>query len=247
MPIFKLSKNLWFPSPELAEDGLLALGGDLSRERLLLAYQNGIFPWFAEDEPILWWSPDPRIVFFPGQVHVSRRLGRTLRTGGFECTFDRDFEGVIQACAGIARRGEQGTWLSPRMATAYIALHRAGHAHSLECWRDGALAGGLYGVSLGGAFFGESMFSRVPDASKVALAMLSAQLHAWGFVVIDAQVSNPHLRRMGAREISRAAFMALLERSRALPSRPTPWTIEVRMVDVWGLNAPEAQPDIEAP
>lgn len=211
MPIFRLSQKLVFPPAELAEDGLLAVGGDLCQDRLLLAYRQGIFPWYSDDEPILWWSPDPRMVLYPNRMYVSRRLLRILRSGRFQFTLDTAFEDVIDVCATIPRRDQEGSWITPEMRDAYVGLHRAGYAHSVECWRDGVLAGGLYGVSLGRCFFGESMFSRERDASKSALYVLCAECQARGVQLIDCQVANPHLFRMGAREIPRSAFLRLLQ------------------------------------
>jgi leucyl/phenylalanyl-tRNA--protein transferase len=207
MPIYQLGKELIFPRPELAEDdGLLAVGGDLSPERLLLAYSLGIFPWFAEGDPILWWSPAPRLIIEPGRLHVPSRLRRTLRQGVFQITMDTAFARVIAACASIPRAGDRSTWITPAMITAYCRLHELGFAHSVECWQDEKLAGGLYGLALGGVFFGESMFSRISDSSKVALTWLVKQLHKWDFAFIDCQVANMHLRRLGAVEISRQEF-----------------------------------------
>ncbi|MFA7346373.1 MAG: leucyl/phenylalanyl-tRNA--protein transferase, partial [Desulfurivibrionaceae bacterium] len=177
MPVFQLSDSLLFPPPALAEeDGLLAVGGDLSVPRLLLAYQHGIFPWYSPGEPILWWSPNPRLVLFPEEFHLSKRLGRTIRQQVFSTTFDTDFSGVINQCANLRLDDGQGTWLDEAMIQAYCELHELGHAHSVECRQEGKLVGGLYGVSLGAVFFGESMFSLVRDSSKVALAGLVERL-----------------------------------------------------------------------
>ncbi len=186
-------------------NGLLAVGGDLSTETLLRAYRRGIFPWFSDDDPILWWSPDPRMVLFPAELHVTRSMRKTMRSGRFDVTADRDFEQVIMACRQ-PRRGEAGTWITTQMVDAYLRLHRAGYAHSVETWVDGELAGGLYGVAIGRAFFGESMFTHVADASKVALIALTRQLHAWNFGIIDCQMRTQHLASFGAREIPRAEF-----------------------------------------
>lgn len=198
-----------FPPVESAAqvpNGLLAVGGSLRPERLLAAYRNGIFPWFGEGEPILWWSPDPRCVLFPDSMHVSRSLWRTLNRGHFDVTRDHDFAGVISGCAE-PRAGSPGTWIVPEMRAAYLELHRLGYASSFETWNDGALAGGVYGVQLGRVFFGESMFSRRTDASKVAL------LHAArdpSIALIDCQLPNPHLMRLGAQSIARSHFLELL-------------------------------------
>jgi leucyl/phenylalanyl-tRNA--protein transferase len=192
-------------------DGLLAVGGDLSPARLLYAYRHGIFPWYHADQPILWWSPDPRAVFFPAEFHVSRSLGRRLRRGGFEIRLDTAFAEVMAACAAPrAQQPEGGTWLTAAMQAAYGELHRLGHAHSLEIWMDGALAGGVYGIALGGVFFGESMFSRVTDGSKIALACLTRHLQRLDFALLDCQVSSDHLLRLGCSLIPRAEFHTLL-------------------------------------
>jgi len=191
-------------------NGLLAAGGDLSPERLLDAYRRGIFPWYSEGDPILWWSPDPRMVLFPRELKISRSLGKTLRNRLYEARFDSAFEEVIKSCAA-PRKGEAGTWISEAMIQAYLELHRLGHAHSVETWIDGDLAGGLYGVAVGRVFFGESMFSRVRDASKIALAALVAHLDSTGFGLIDCQMHTRHLETLGAREIPRARFSRLLE------------------------------------
>lgn len=208
MPIFRLTSKLAFPDPRLASpEGLLAVGGDLSPERLLLAYSLGIFPWYGSGDPLLWWSPDPRCVIFPGQVHVSRRLDRTLGQGTFRITCNAAFDQVVAACAETREQNGEGTWLVPEMQAAYRRLHILGYAHSVEAWRDGELAGGLYGVILDRFFFGESMFHRVTDASKVVLVKLCRYLAAHRFELLDCQVPNPHLFRMGATQLSRAAFL----------------------------------------
>ncbi|HET7588144.1 MAG TPA: leucyl/phenylalanyl-tRNA--protein transferase [Gammaproteobacteria bacterium] len=197
-----------FPAVERAlvdPNGLLAAGGDLSIARLLAAYRRGIFPWYEDGQPILWWSPDPRTVLFPDEFHVSHSLRKTLRRNTFAVTVDRAFADVLDGCA--APRDDYGTWLTADMKQAYIRLHRAGYAHSIEAWRDGRLAGGLYGIELGRVFFGESMFSRESDASKVALAHLCQR----GYDLIDCQVESPHLRRLGARTISRQQFLECLD------------------------------------
>ncbi|MEN8176346.1 MAG: leucyl/phenylalanyl-tRNA--protein transferase [Pseudomonadota bacterium] len=221
-----------FPDPARAErypDGLLAVGGDLSPQRLLDAYRNGIFPWFNQGQPILWWSPDPRLVLFPERVRISRSLKKTLRKGVFSVSFDQAFEAVIRACAG-PRPDAAGTWILDEMIEAYLRLHRLGHAHSVEVWKDDRLAGGLYGVSIGTAFFGESMFSRENDASKVALVSLCTRLAAWRFEVIDCQLYSEHLVRLGAEEIAREEFLRLLQHACAQdpehdwPAPPGPFT-----------------------
>jgi len=217
-----------FPEVEraLAEpNGLLAAGADLSLPRLLDAYRNGIFPWFADDQPILWWSPDPRMVLFPAELKVSRSLARTMRNTRFEVRADTAFDEVIESCRQ-PRRAESGTWITEEMAEAYGALHRAGFAHSVETWLDGELVGGLYGVALGRAFFGESMFTRVSDASKIALVALARQLQRWGFGVIDCQMNTAHLASFGACEIPRAEFTRRLRELVHYAPVPVPWRLE---------------------
>jgi leucyl/phenylalanyl-tRNA--protein transferase len=203
-------------------NGLLAAGGDLATETLLRAYRRGIFPWFDDDDPILWWSPDPRMVLFPKELHVSRSMRKTLRSRQFEVTADREFLQVIMGCRK-PRDGIDGTWITDLMVDAYLELHRAGYAHSIETWIDGELAGGLYGVAIGRAFFGESMFTRVTDASKIALIALARQLHAWRFGVIDCQMRTQHLASFGAREIPRAEFAQLLADLVDYGPAPGPW------------------------
>ena len=208
IPLLATDPESPFPPTDQAlndPQGLLAIGGDLSPTRLINAYRQGIFPWYSEDQPILWWSPAPRCVIYPGAVHVSRRLRRRFNQGLFTITVDRAFPEVIEACAG-PRRDQDGTWITPEMLTAYLRLHELGVAHSVEVHMDGDLAGGIYGLALGGMFFGESMFSKRDDASKVALVTLCRQLDEWGFSLLDCQVSNSHLLSMGAKEISREAF-----------------------------------------
>lgn len=197
-----------FPPVEHAltePNGLLAIGGDLSPQRLIEAYSKGIFPWFNENDPILWWSPDPRMVLFPDELKISRSLLKTLRKGNYRIRTDEHFTQVMHACAA-PRKGQPGTWIHPQMIAAYTALHRMGLAHCVETWIDGELAGGLYGIALGQMFFGESMFSRVADASKIALVHLVRQLQNWQFGMIDCQVRTAHLASLGAREISRKEF-----------------------------------------
>lgn len=210
-------------SEALAEpDGLLAIGGDLGVARLISAYRQGIFPWFTEGDPILWWSPDPRTILLPHEVRVSRSLRKLLRKGKFGVTMDRDFPAVINACAE-PRADTDGTWLVPEMIGAYRALHVRGIAHSVEVWHEGELAGGLYGVAIGGCFFGESMFTRVDNASKVALVHLCRRLSAWGLELVDCQVLTGHLIRMGARQVPRARFTAMVESLRDRPSPTGSW------------------------
>jgi len=202
---------------------LLAVGGDLSEERLVKAYYMGIFPWYSDPDPILWWSPDPRLVLFPSDLRVSRRLRRTIRRGTFRVTMDTAFEQVIQSCAEIPRKHEKGTWITPDMVTAYCRLHTAGFAHSVEVWSEGRLAGGLYGVAIGRCFFGESMFSNQSNASKVAFVKLVEYLHKKEFRLIDCQVTTTHLKKFGAREIPRAEFLNILEELREKPSLRGKW------------------------
>ena len=225
MPVFHLTDELLFPPPELAEpDGLLAVGGDLSEERLLAAYSQGIFPWYSENEPILWWAPSPRLILEPKEFRVSRRLARTLRQKHFRVTFDTAFQQVIESCATIRTEKGEDTWITHDMHDAYCGLHEKGFAHSVECWRNNELAGGLYGVSIGSVFFGESMFSRERDSSKAALAALVELLLGWDFDLIDCQLSTEHLQRMGAREIAGAEFYAWLEKCLQKPTRQGKWT-----------------------
>jgi leucyl/phenylalanyl-tRNA---protein transferase len=201
-----------FPPAERAlkePNGLLAAGGDLTPRRLLDAYRRGIFPWYAEGEPILWWSPDPRMVLFPDELKVSRSLSKTLRNAAYDIRFDHAFDQVVSACAA-PREGQPGTWITGAMRAAYNRLHELGYAHCVETWMDGCLAGGLYGVAVGGIFFGESMFSRRRDASKLALVGLAGKLRAEGFGLIDCQLPTPHLASMGARTIPRSDFLRRL-------------------------------------
>lgn len=206
-------------------NGLLAMGGDLSVERLLDAYRHGIFPWFNPGEPILWWSPDPRMVLEPGHIRVTRSLAKRMRNGGFELRVDTVFPEVMRGCA--APRGEaNGTWISPEMIEAYTRLHEAGYAHSIETWHHGELVGGLYGVAVGRMFYGESMFSRMPDASKMALVHLARQLQRWEFGLIDCQMETAHLASLGAHTLPRVAFTAQLAELVNLPHRPGPWRFD---------------------
>ena len=212
----------WFPPLEQALDepaGLLAAGGDLSTERLLAAYHRGIFPWYSPGQPVLWWSPDPRAVLFPEEFRCTRSLSKTLRNGGFHCAMDQNFRGVIEACAA-PRPNSVGTWITAEMLAAYVELHRRGYAHSFETYRGGRLVGGLYGVRLGRVFFGESMFSRERDASKVALARLVEACIAAQIVVIDCQMASAHLESLGSRRIPRAKFASLVREHAAGPAAP---------------------------
>ncbi|MHB8346782.1 MAG: leucyl/phenylalanyl-tRNA--protein transferase [Acidiferrobacterales bacterium] len=231
MPILMpFGSKTHFPPPETASaDGLLAIGGDLGSERLLEAYRCGIFPWYSAGQPVLWWSPDPRTVLFPRNLRISRSLRKTLRNGQLHVTLDTAFGAVIDGCAAPRRNSPgSGTWITTEMRNAYCRLHAEGHAHSVETWQNDDLVGGLYGVSLGGAFFGESMFSRATDASKVALARLVRQLEAWNFSIIDCQVASAHLFSLGAEEIPRSRFLALLETALRAPGRQGAWTLETQ-------------------
>jgi leucyl/phenylalanyl-tRNA--protein transferase len=217
-----------FPNVSLAlrdPDGLLAVGGDLSIERLLTAYQRGIFPWYSGDQPILWWSPDPRSVLFPNKLHISRSLRKTLRKQLFTITFDTAFVDVVRACSEPRADG-LGTWITDEMQQAYIRLHQAGHAHSVECWLNGKLVGGLYGVAIGNVFFGESMFSRVTDASKVAFVFLVRQLQRWQFELIDCQIQTAYLNQFDAELIPRSRFVQLLYQYCKQPGRNGAWTMD---------------------
>lgn len=229
--MFRLSSDpcdLRFPPVEAASlEGLLAVGGDLSPERLLTAYGRGIFPWYNDDQPILWWSPDPRAVLFPHKLHISRSLARTIRRADFTVTLDTCFRRVMTHCAGPRpQHPEGGTWITPEMLEAYSTLHEMGYAHSIEIWQEDTLVGGLYGLALGGAFFGESMFSHAPNASKVALTLLVRQLHAWGFTLFDCQQSSPHVMRFGAEEIPRHEFLKHLKEALTLPDRHGRWGLD---------------------
>lgn len=221
-----LGRDLSFPPLETAlvePNGLLAAGGDLSPKRLLGAYRRGIFPWFSEGDPILWWSPDPRMVLLPAELKISRSLAKTLRNKPHEVRFDTAFEDVVLACAA-PREGEPGTWITAEMRAAYGRLHRLGYAHSVETWIEGELAGGLYGVAIGRMFYGESMFSRARDASKIALVHLARCLEAADFGMIDCQMRTDHLASLGAREIPRARFSRLVGELVDYAGRPGPWT-----------------------
>ena len=228
--------DLSFPALEQALDepnGLLAFGGDLRPERILAAYRRGIFPWYQDEQPILWWSPDPRAVLFPEQIHISRSMRKVLQRDRFVLKMDTDFAGVMRGCAELTE-SRNGTWITPAMLNAYCKLHQLGYAHSIEIWRtenDGRkdkLVGGLYGIALGAIFFGESMFSREENASKIALIRLCGQLQRWGFAVIDCQVGNPHLHSMGACMIPRSDFVKLLEQhtNRELSCNGRAWRFE---------------------
>lgn len=227
MVIHRLGRKILFPDPSQAEpDGLLAVGGDLSPERLLTAYAEGIFPWYDERSPILWWSPDPRLVLEPEALHVSRRLARTLRQGRFRVTCDTAFERVIRRCAERARPGQRGTWITEAMIEAYVGLHRLGYAHTFEAWTGDVLAGGLYGISLGAAFFGESMFADETDASKVAFVRAVGWLRERGVRIVDCQVRTEHLVSLGAHEISREVFLDRLAAALDAPTMRGTWSVD---------------------
>lgn len=213
MSCYRLNDELWFPPVMEAEDfGLLAIGGDLSAERLLLAYSLGIFPWYNQGEPILWWSPDPRCVLFPSELHISHSLQRFMKKSNYRISFNENFAGVIYWCRGLrAGLDGSGTWITPEMRSAYLRLHELGFAHSVECWDEDQLVGGLYGVCIGRCFFGESMFSRSDNASKVVLVRLMEYLQERNFVLLDCQQTTGHLLSMGAREISREEFQRHLQ------------------------------------
>ena len=217
-----------FPDPSKAgADGLVAYGADLRPARLLDAYSHGIFPWFNNDShPVVWWSPEPRAVLAPADLHVSKSLGKRLKAHYYQVTVDTAFAEVIAGCAAPRARDtrDKGTWITHNMVAAYMKLHELGFAHSVEAWREGELVGGLYGVSLGRMFFGESMFARRPDASKVALVHLARQMLAWGFPLIDCQIMNDHLRSLGAVDVPRARFLRLVAANNALETRRGPWT-----------------------
>jgi leucyl/phenylalanyl-tRNA---protein transferase len=224
MPVYALTDTLVFPDPNLAEeDGLLAVGGDLSPDRLLLGYSSGIFPWYSEGDPILWWSPDPRMILFPEKFKISKSLKQNIRNNLFTVKFDEAFEDVIDACSRIPRKDQDGTWITGEMKEAYIKLHHLGYAHSVEAYSDGELAGGLYGISLGRVFFGESMFYYKRDASKIALYYLIEKLSEWNFQFIDAQVETHHLKNLGAESIPRSEFLVLLKGSLNYPTIRGKW------------------------
>ena len=218
-----LPRTYTFPPLEAASpEGLLAVGGDLNPDRLLSAYRQGVFPWFSDGQPILWWSPNPRAILYPADLHISRSLRKSLRTQGFEVTADRAFDDVIQRCAE-SRNSREGTWITSGMQEAYCTLHRMGYAHSVETWQNGQLVGGLYGLAIGKAFFGESMFSQITDASKTALVALSVSLTAGGYHFIDCQVVSEHLNSLGAKAVPRYRFSSELKQAVETPVYETPW------------------------
>ena len=229
MTIRWLNRSLSFPRPDEADaEGVVAVGGDCSVESLLLAYRSGIFPWpMTRDLPLFWFSPDPRYVIELPHAHVPRSLRKQIRRGVFEVRVDTDFAGVIRGCSATPRPGQRGTWITPALREGFSRLHELGYAHSVEAWRDGALVGGLYGLSLGGAFFGESMFAVEPDASKVAFTTLLGNLTQWGFDFVDCQTRTDHLERFNAVPWPRARFLAALDASLAKPTRVGRWTFDL--------------------
>ncbi|MCD6178270.1 MAG: leucyl/phenylalanyl-tRNA--protein transferase [Bacteroidales bacterium] len=228
MTIYQLTEDISFPDPELANnDGLLAVDGDLSSERILSAYSQGIFPWYSEGSRLLWWSPNPRLILYPSKIKISKSLKRTINSKKYICKFDTNFEAVINGCANITRDEDNGIWLVDEMIEAYTKLHKLGYAHSVETYYNKELVGGLYGLSLGKCFFGESMFFKKSDASKVALSYLCRELKAMGFYFIDAQVETDHLVRMGAQKIKRNNFLELLDQALEHPTCVGKWTKEI--------------------
>lgn len=228
MPVYQLAEKILFPNPELSEpDGLLAIGGDLSPQRLIEAYSLGIFPWYSEGQPILWWSPNPRMVLLPDEFIRHKNLGKTVVSGKFQVSFDRMFEEVIEKCSSIPRAGQDGdTWITDEMKAAYINLHKIGIAHSVEVSYNNELVGGLYGLSIGGSFFGESMFHTVTNASKVALWHLVDKLLLWEFDMIDVQQETEHLKSLGAIAMDRKEFLHLLNKSVIKESKTGSWNSE---------------------
>lgn len=228
MPVYLLPDEAIFPDIKLAEpDGLLAIGGDLSIERLLQAYAQGIFPWYSEGQEILWWSPNPRMLLFPQDFRRSKNLTRTVQSGDFHVEFDENFEAVIMNCSQVSRKAQDGTWITDDMKDAYVRLHEAGYAHSVETYREGKLVGGLYGVSLGGVFFGESMFHIVRDASKFSLWHLVDRACEWNFDFIDVQQDTTHLRSLGADTVDREKFLFLLKESLMKPTQRGIWASKI--------------------
>lgn len=211
MPIYRLTDDLIFPPVDGAEDGIVAVGGDLLPERLMVAYRSGIFPWFSEGEPIIWWSPDPRFVLFPEKLHISKSMKRVLNSNELKVTFNQNFEAVIAECKSMPREGQEGTWITDEMQLAYIRLHELGHAKSVEVWKGNELVGGMYGVDLGEVFCGESMFSKVSNASKLALIHFMRKFQAEGGRLFDCQVHSEHLVSLGAEEIDRKEFLTYLQ------------------------------------
>ena len=227
MPVFLLSDKIVFPSPHLAsEQGLLAMGGDLSQKRLMLAYSMGIFPWYSDNEPIMWWSPDPRLVLYPREIRISKTLKKIIKKKMFQVTMDSNFVQVITQCAKVRLEKNEGTWLVKDMIDAYCRLHESGFAHSVEAWQKDELVGGLYGISLGRCFFGESMFTLASNASNVALVKLVEYLNSLSFDMIDCQTTTEHLVRFGAREMPREHFLRKLEKSLHTPTLRGKWSFQ---------------------
>lgn len=225
MRVPQLTKDIWFPPANVStSEGIVAFGGDFRMERLLLAYRSGIFPWPMKGYPLLWFSPDPRFVVVPELAHLPRSLRKRMRKNPYEIRMDTAFSQVIRACGATERPGQRGTWVIPELTRGYENLHEHGFAHSIEAWQDGELVGGLYGVSLGAIFFGESMFASAPDASKVAFATLLGNLVHWGFGLVDCQVHTEHLERFGAEEWPRDFFLEQLQTCLTAPTRRGPWT-----------------------
>ena len=227
MPVFRLRRDHVFPDPRLAHpSGVIAHGGDLHPDRVLLAYANGIFPWYSDDSPLFWYSPDPRFVLPTDQLKLQRSLKKRIRRAEYRITLDTSFADVLRGCATVHRPDQDGTWLTEDLQAAFRDLHRRGYAHSVEAWRGDELVGGLYGIAIGQLFCGESMFATASDASKVAFAHLVRQLERWGTPLVDCQIHTPHLERFGAFEVPRERFLADLATLRERPQRPGPWTFD---------------------
>ncbi|MDA3891234.1 MAG: leucyl/phenylalanyl-tRNA--protein transferase [Salinivirgaceae bacterium] len=227
MPVYQLPKEALFPHPsEAVDDGLLAIGGDLAPERLVAAYASGIFPWYGDNDPILWWSPNPRLVLYPEKFKVSKSLKQTLKKQPFDIRIDFAFDEVIESCSKIPRKGQDGTWITSEMIEAFKQMHKIGLAHSIETWEGNKLVGGLYGLSLGNVFFGESMFHKRKDASKIAFYYLSQLCKKWCFAFIDCQVTNPHLLTLGAQEITRDNFLDELAMSMEKQTQQGIWEFD---------------------
>lgn len=226
MPVYLLDDTYHFPPAEGAENGIVAIGGDLSQERLLNAYKRGIFPWYSEGEPIIWWCPDPRFVLFPDDLHISKSMHRVLNSNMFSVTLDTNFPLVIRQCAEVSRKDEDGTWITEEMIAAYCRLHESGYAHSVEVWKNNMMVGGIYGVSLGKLFFAESMFHTETNASKLAFIRLTQLLRQKEFMLLDAQVYTKHVESLGAKEILRKEFMLLLQKGLQYESWTGRWKFE---------------------
>jgi leucyl/phenylalanyl-tRNA--protein transferase len=226
LPVYLLDDTYHFPPAEGAENGIVAIGGDLSLERLLSAYKNGIFPWYSEGEPIIWWSPDPRFVLLPDELHISKSMHRVVNSKEFTITLDADFPFVIRQCAEVSRNDENGTWITEEMIAAYCVLHESGYAHSVEVWKNNTMVGGIYGISLGKVFFAESMFHTETNASKLAFIRLTQLLKQNEYMLLDAQVYTKHVESLGAKEISRKEFMQLLQKGLQYESSTGKWKFE---------------------